>query len=68
VGSPEDYIVSCVSEWNIMAGNMIVILKMNPAVYSGVLQEFPSAPRCAICRSDVVYSLTGMNFTVRPPK
>jgi len=47
---------------------MIVILKMNPAAYSGKLQGFPTAPRCAICRSDVVCLLTGINYAVRPPK
>jgi hypothetical protein len=47
---------------------MIVIHKMNPAAYSGKLQGFHTAPRCAICRSDVVCLLTGINYAVRPPK
>jgi len=47
---------------------MIIILKMNLAVYSGKLKGFPTAPRCAISRSDVVFLLTGINYTVRPPK
>jgi hypothetical protein len=47
---------------------MIVILKMNPAADSGKLQGFHTAPRCAICRSEVVCLLTGINYAVRPPK
>jgi len=47
---------------------MIIILKMNPAAYSSKLQGLPTAPRCAICRSDVVCLLTGINYTVRRPK
>jgi len=47
---------------------MIVILKVNPAGYSGNLQEFPTAPRCAICQSEDVCFLTGINYTVWQPK
>jgi hypothetical protein len=47
---------------------MIIILKMNPAAYSGKLQGFPTAPRCAICWSDVVCLVTGITSAVRPSK
>jgi hypothetical protein len=47
---------------------MIIRLKMNPAVYSGKLQGFPTAPRCAIIPSDVVCFLSGINYALRPPK
>jgi hypothetical protein len=47
---------------------MIVKLKINPATYSGKLQGVPTAPRCAICRSDVVCLLTSINYAVWPPK
>jgi len=47
---------------------MIVILKMNPAEYGCKLPGFPTAPQVAKSRSDVVCSITGINYGVRPPE
>jgi len=47
---------------------MIVMLKMNPAEYGCKLQGFPTAPRVANSRSDVVRLITGINCGVRPPE
>jgi len=47
---------------------MFVILKMNPAEYGCKMQVFPTAPQCAISRSDVVCLLTGMKCGVRQLK
>jgi len=47
---------------------MFRILKMKPAAYGRKLQGFPTAPQCAISRSDVVSLLTGINCGARQPK
>jgi hypothetical protein len=47
---------------------MIIILKVNREAYSGKFEGFPTAPRCAICRSDVVCLLTGITYAVRQSK
>ena len=47
---------------------MLLMLKMNPAAYGCNLKGFATAPKCTICRSDVVCLLPGIHSNVRLPK
>jgi hypothetical protein len=47
---------------------MIIMLKMNPAGNGGKLLGYPSAPRFAMCQSDIVCLLTRTNFSVPQPQ
>jgi hypothetical protein len=47
---------------------MIVMRKMNPAVYGCKLQGYPSTPQFAKSWSDDVCLVTGINYGVRQPE
>jgi hypothetical protein len=46
------------------AANVTILLKMNPTAYGCKLQAFPTTPQFAICQSDVVFVITGINCGV----
>jgi hypothetical protein len=48
----------------LVAANMIVRLKMNPAEYGWRLQGFPINPEFAISWSDVICLFTGIDCSV----